>query len=64
MLSHLAVHSANEGKYLEAPQETINKFRHIVDPNRRTYAGNKTRHCDFPANEIHVNCYSDGIEGG
>ncbi|KAL3266707.1 hypothetical protein HHI36_010869 [Cryptolaemus montrouzieri] len=38
MMSHLAVHSGNEGKPLEAPQETINKFKHIVDANRRTYA--------------------------
>ncbi|KAL1509593.1 hypothetical protein ABEB36_004304 [Hypothenemus hampei] len=38
MLSHLGVHTANKGKPLEAPQETINKFKHIVDANRRTYA--------------------------
>lgn len=41
MISHLAPHAANEGKLLEAPQETINKFRHIADGNRRTYAGEK-----------------------
>lgn len=39
MISHLAPHAANEGKLLEAPQKTINKFRHIADGNRRTYAG-------------------------
>ncbi|XP_066257279.1 arylsulfatase B-like [Euwallacea similis] len=38
MLSHLGVHTANKGKPLEAPQETINKFRHVVDSSRRTYA--------------------------
>jgi arylsulfatase B len=38
-LSHLAVHSGNVGKLVEAPQEVINKFRHIPEPNRRTYAG-------------------------
>ncbi|XP_017769891.1 PREDICTED: arylsulfatase B-like [Nicrophorus vespilloides] len=38
MVSHLAVHAGNDGKLLEAPQETINKFRHIQDSNRRTYA--------------------------
>jgi len=38
-LSHLAVHAGNSGKLLEAPQEVINKFRHIPEPNRRTYAG-------------------------
>ncbi|XP_031341212.1 arylsulfatase B-like isoform X2 [Photinus pyralis] len=38
ILSHLAVHSANEGKLLEAPQEAINKFKHVYDSNRRTYA--------------------------
>lgn len=40
MISHLAPHAANDGKLLEAPQETIDKFKHIVDSNRRTYAGN------------------------
>lgn len=39
MISHLAVHTANKGKYLEAPQETVNKFGHVEDSNRRTYAG-------------------------
>lgn len=38
-LSHLAVHAGNSGKLLEAPQQVINKFRHIREPNRRTYAG-------------------------
>jgi hypothetical protein len=38
-LGHLAVHAGNAGKLLEAPQEVINKFRHIPEPNRRTYAG-------------------------
>ncbi|KAJ8979202.1 hypothetical protein NQ317_016837, partial [Molorchus minor] len=38
MMSHLAVHAANDGKLLEAPQETINNFKHIEDSNRRTYA--------------------------
>ncbi|PNF27139.1 hypothetical protein B7P43_G08558 [Cryptotermes secundus] len=37
-LSHLAVHAGNTGKLLEAPQEIINTFRHIKEPNRRTYA--------------------------
>jgi hypothetical protein len=39
-LAHLAVQAGNPGKLLEAPQQEINKFRHIGDPNRRTYAGN------------------------
>lgn len=39
MVSHLAPHAANPGKRLEAPQETIDKFKHIIDSNRRTYAG-------------------------
>lgn len=38
-MSHLAVHAGNPGKFLEAPQEAINKFLHIADPNRRTFAG-------------------------
>jgi hypothetical protein len=41
-LSHLAVHSGNAGKLLEAPQEVIDKFGHIPEPNRRTYAGKYT----------------------
>lgn len=39
-VAHLAVHAGNRGKLLEAPQEVINKFQHIEDPQRRTYAGN------------------------
>lgn len=38
-LAHVAVHTGNNGKTLEAPQSEINKFSHILDPNRRTYAG-------------------------
>lgn len=38
-LSHLAVHAGNDGKLLEAPQKTVNKFKHVADSNRRTYAG-------------------------
>lgn len=38
-IAHLAVHAGNKGKLLEAPQETINQFRYINDPNRRTFAG-------------------------
>ncbi|XP_063230212.1 arylsulfatase B-like [Bacillus rossius redtenbacheri] len=37
-LAHLAVHAGNRGKFLEAPQEAVDAFRHIADPNRRTYA--------------------------
>lgn len=37
-VAHLGVHAGNVGKLLEAPQEEIDKFRHIADPNRRTYA--------------------------
>lgn len=37
-IAHLAVHAGNKGKLLEAPQETINQFRYINDPNRRTFA--------------------------
>jgi hypothetical protein len=38
-LAHLACHSGNIGKLLEAPQDVIDKFSHIIEPNRRTYAG-------------------------
>ncbi|XP_069677744.1 arylsulfatase B-like [Periplaneta americana] len=37
-LSHLAAHAGNDGKLLEAPQEEVDKFRHIPEANRRTYA--------------------------
>ncbi|XP_066993734.2 arylsulfatase B [Anabrus simplex] len=37
-LAHLAVHAGNPGKLLEAPQEVIDRFRYIKEPNRRTYA--------------------------
>nr|CAD7402130.1 unnamed protein product [Timema cristinae] len=37
-LAHLAPHAGNRGKLLEAPQEVVNKFDYIADPNRRTYA--------------------------
>jgi arylsulfatase B len=38
-LSHLASHAGNAGKLVEAPQHTINRFHHITEPNRKTYAG-------------------------
>ncbi|XP_018571894.1 arylsulfatase B-like [Anoplophora glabripennis] len=38
MVAHTATHAGNVGKLLEAPQETINKFKHVEDSNRRTYA--------------------------
>jgi hypothetical protein len=38
-VGHEAVHAGNAGKPLEAPQEVINNFRYIPDPNRRSYAG-------------------------
>ncbi|KDR13867.1 arylsulfatase B-like [Zootermopsis nevadensis] len=37
-VGHLAVHAGNVGKPLEAPQESIDNFRYIPDPNRRTLA--------------------------
>ncbi|XP_019866149.2 arylsulfatase B-like [Aethina tumida] len=37
-VAYNAVHASNQGKPLEAPQETVNKFKHIADANRRTYA--------------------------
>jgi hypothetical protein len=57
-LAHLAVHAGNRGKLLEAPQPEIDRFRHITDPNRRTYAGNVNtlRHTSH-----HCHC---GMRGG
>lgn len=38
ILSHLAPHSANDDKPLQAPQEEIDKFAYIKNPERRIYA--------------------------
>lgn len=38
-VAHLAVHSANQYQYLQAPDEVIRKFSYIKDKNRRTFAG-------------------------
>ncbi|XP_044731215.1 arylsulfatase B-like [Chrysoperla carnea] len=38
VLSHLAGHTGNGPKFLEAPQDTINKLNYVVDAGRRTYA--------------------------
>jgi hypothetical protein len=38
-VAHQAVHTGNVGKPLEAPQEAVDSFTYIPDPNRRTYAG-------------------------
>lgn len=38
-LAHLACHAGNIGKLLEAPKDAIDKFDHIIEPNRKTYAG-------------------------
>ncbi|XP_049956680.1 arylsulfatase B-like [Schistocerca serialis cubense] len=37
-LAHVAPHAGNRGKLLEAPQDVINRFPYIPDPDRRTYA--------------------------
>ncbi|ALC43486.1 CG7402, partial [Drosophila busckii] len=39
VLSHLAVHTGNEDKPMQAPPEEVAKFAHISDPKRRIYAG-------------------------
>ncbi|XP_065361621.1 arylsulfatase B [Calliphora vicina] len=38
ILSHLAPHSANDDKPLQAPEEEIEKFAYIKNPERRIYA--------------------------
>ena len=38
-LAHLACHAGNMGKLLEAPKDAVDKFDHIMEPNRKTYAG-------------------------
>lgn len=39
LINHLAPHASNEGTNWEAPEEEIQKFSHIDDPNRRKLAG-------------------------
>ncbi|TMW43720.1 hypothetical protein DOY81_011197, partial [Sarcophaga bullata] len=38
ILSHLAPHSANDDRPLQAPEEEIEKFAYIENPDRRIYA--------------------------
>ena len=38
ILSHLAPHSANDDRPLQAPEEEIEKFAYIENPERRIYA--------------------------
>jgi arylsulfatase B len=38
-LSHLGLHVGNSYRPLQAPQETIDLFQVIDDPDRRIYAG-------------------------
>lgn len=38
-VAHLAVHSANDYQFLEAPEYVIKKFDYIKNENRRTFAG-------------------------
>lgn len=44
-LAHLATHAGNRGKWLEAPQDEINRFSYISNPNRRSYAGKCISKC-------------------
>lgn len=52
-VSHAAVHSGNPYNPLPADDETVSKFAHITDFNRRKYAGEKKefgnfhRYCDL-----------------
>lgn len=41
-LAHLATHSANPYRPLQAPAETVNKFSYIADKQRRMFAGEST----------------------
>ncbi|XP_047111614.1 arylsulfatase B-like [Schistocerca piceifrons] len=38
-LAHLGCHAGIDAKWLDAPQEVINRFGYISDPNRRILAG-------------------------
>lgn len=41
-VAHLAVHSANSYRFLEAPADIIKKFDYIKDKNRKIFAGNSS----------------------
>ncbi|XP_054735677.1 arylsulfatase B [Anastrepha obliqua] len=43
VVSHLAVHTANDQDPLQAPEEEIAKFQYIKDPKRRIYAAMVSR---------------------
>uniref|UniRef100_W8ARZ1 Arylsulfatase B n=1 Tax=Ceratitis capitata TaxID=7213 RepID=W8ARZ1_CERCA len=43
LMSHLAVHTGNENNPMQAPEEEVEKFSHISDAKRRTYAGMVSR---------------------
>ena len=38
-VAHLATHSANPYRPLQAPASSVNKFKYIADKDRRTFAG-------------------------
>jgi arylsulfatase B len=42
VLNHLAPHTGNDYDPFQAPEEEIEKFNHISDPNRRVLAGLKS----------------------
>jgi len=41
-LAHQAVHNANGNQLIQAPQDVINKFKHIKDERRRIFAAMAT----------------------
>ena len=41
-LAHQAVHNANGNQLIQAPQDVINKFKHIKDKRRRIFAAMAT----------------------
>ncbi|XP_037824273.1 arylsulfatase B-like, partial [Lucilia sericata] len=43
LMSHLAVHTGNEDNPMEAPEEELEKFDYISDPQRRAYAAMLSR---------------------
>ena len=41
-LAHQAVHNANGNQLIQAPQDVINKFKHIKNERRRIFAAMAT----------------------
>lgn len=51
-LAHAAVHSGNPYEPLRAPDDEVEKFRYIQDPQRQKFAGNNA--LIFPSGRVRL----------